>query len=462
MNSTPPHFGIADSARHPSVLRCIMVFAIVALSATKLAAHDQIPGAPQSDPIALVGGTIHRVDGDVIESGVIVFEDGKITAIGKSLTLPDGCQTIQCNGKQIYPGLFESISNIGLVEVNSVRASVDTNEIGSDNANLRSWIAVNPDSELIPVARANGILLASIAPDRGDLRGQVGVLAMDGWTYADMLVQGPAGMMVSGAAFDAGEDDDEERAKQRDEKLRKLTERLEEAARYAAARERSPRDQPIDVRLEALLPVVNGDLPMIIDADRRRQIEAAVAFCVTHGIRPIIYGGYDAESCAELLRQYDVPVIIHGTYRLPRRRDEVYDFAYTLPARLKKAGVRFAIGGEGSGYPGGASNARNLPYHAATAVAFGLSAEDAIRAITLSPAEIHGVADRLGSLTVGKDATLIVVDGDILETPSKVERAFIRGAAVDLGSKHETLYKKYLEKYRRAGAVDAKQGVGDR
>ena len=412
-------------------------------------AHDQIPGHVPKGDVAIVGGTVHVVDGPVLASGTVLMRDGKIVEVGKKVKLSAKCRKIDATDKHVYPGLMESISNLGLVEINAVDVTVDTNELGSENANLKSWIAVNPDSELIPVARSNGVLLASIAPDRGLIRGQIGVIALDGWTYGDMLIKGPAGMMASWRGLDSREDDDAKRATERDKRLKEFDEFIDSAKRYA---ERRTADSGValDVRYEDFLPVIRGEVPMVVDADSRRSIEAAVTFCVDRGIRVVIYGGYDAAECATLLKRHDVPVIVHATYRLPRRRHEPYDHPYTLPKRLSDAGIRFAIGGEGSGYPGGASNARNLPYHAAVAAAYGLSVEDALRSITLSPAEIMGVADRVGSLTAGKDATLFIADGDILITQTQVTDAFIGGAPVDLGDRHKSLYRKYQQKYRAA------------
>lgn len=412
-------------------------------------AHDQIPGAPQSRPIVITGATVHVVDGPAIENGFVLFEEGKIKAVGKAVDIPKKAIQLDGTGKHVYPGLIESITDIGLREISAVDATDDRTEHGDRNPNARSWIAVNPDSELIPVARAGGVLVAMTAPRGRWLRGQAAVIALDGWTVDEMAILAPAGLYVDWGAMHPRDSDDKKRREKREQKLSDLDELLDEARRYGSAKEARPAGTPTDLRLESLLPVIHGDRPLIAEADLQPEIESAVAYAQAQGLRLVIDGGYDAVECAELLKQYNVPVIVGSTYRLPLRRDDPYDAAYTLPLRLREAGVRFAIAGEGAGSPGGAAAARNLPYHAAIAVAFGLPHGEAIRSITLSAAEILGVADRIGSITVGKDATLIVADGDILETETNVINAYIQGRAVDLGSRHKTLYEKYKLKYSR-------------
>jgi imidazolonepropionase-like amidohydrolase len=201
-----------------------------------------------------------------------------------------------------------------------------------------------------------------------------------------------------------------------------------------------------DVRWEAMLPVLEGHMPLIVSADEIQQIQSAVAFADREKVRVILHGGYDAPHCAELLRKHDIPVIVGGVYRLPRRRWDAYDAAYTLPERLRQAEIRYCISGTEDR---GASNVRNLPYHAATAAAYGLPRDEALKAITLYPAQILGVADRVGSLEVGKDATLIVTSGDPLETATQVRAAYVQGRAVVLNDRHKALYRKYRAKYER-------------
>jgi imidazolonepropionase-like amidohydrolase len=230
-----------------------------------------------------------------------------------------------------------------------------------------------------------------------------------------------------------------------DPELKVLEETFDQAERYRAGLQ-SPTPPPFDARLAALVPVLERKIPVVASAFRAPQIRSAVAFAKHRGLKLIIYGGYEALECQEILLAEKIPVIVAGVYRLPARRDLPYDDAYTLPARLAAAGIPFCIATAGRF---GGSTLRNLPYHAATAAAYGLEPAAALRAITLSAAEIFGVQDRVGALAPGLDATLFIADDDILETPTQVTHAFMQGRAVDLSSKHTQLYKKYSQKYER-------------
>ena len=427
--------------------RCITMLSVV-FAAGGICCADEIPGAKQKGPIALVGGTIHTVSGDAIEGGTIVFENGKITAVGKNVAIPDGAEQLSAEGKHVYPGLFESHSQMGLTELSAVRATVDTSETGDVNPNAKAVNSVNPENMIIPVTRANGVLLALASPSGGLISGRSAVLQLDGWTYEDMTLKPEAAMQVNWPsqslsprrARRMSKKEIEEFKKRQAENLRGIRKLFDQARAYRDLRESSPQDQPFDLRLEGMVDVVNGTLPIMVRADRAAEIQSAVAFAVEQKVKLIILGGYDAELCADLLKKHDVPVIISAIYRLPQRRDDNYDAPYTQALRLQKAGVKYCISGTDRSETW---NARLLPYHAATAVAYGLDPDEAIRAITLYPAQILGVDDRVGSLDVGKDATLIVTDGTPLETFTNVETAFIQGRAVDLSSKHLRLFKKY-------------------
>ncbi|MBW3599758.1 MAG: amidohydrolase family protein [Planctomycetes bacterium] len=414
-------------------------------------AGPEIPGEKQSRPVAMVGGTIHPVSGPAIENGVLLFDDGKIVAVGQDVEIPVDAERIELKGKHVYPGLFDAFTDMGLVEINSVRATRDQAETGDVNPNVRSWVAVNPDSELIPVGRANGVLLTLTAPVGGLISGKSAVMQLDGWTYEDMTLQPDVGMHVQWPRMApvsdwAVEESAKEQMKRRDEALERLRQTFDDARAYQKARQADGERHPLDLRWEAMLPVLDGELPLIVAANDIQQIQSAVAFAAEQKVRMILYGGYDAPHAAALLKKHDIPVIVGEVYRLPERRSDPYDTPFTVPERLRQAGVPFCISGAGRF---GASNVRNLPYHAAMAAAFGLPRDEALRAITLSPAEILGVADRVGSLEPSKDATLFIATGDPLETPMQVTAAYIQGRRVNLDNRHKRLYRKYREKLQR-------------
>ena len=424
--------------------------------ASSATAGPEIPGAEQQQPIALVGGTIHPIDVDVIPQGTLLMEDGRITAVAREVLLPENTRQVDIRGQHVYPGLFDAATNIGLVEINAVRATRDHTEIGLLNPNVRAEVAVNPDSELIPVTRANGVLLCLTAPAGELVAGMSAVVQLDGWTWEEMTLRSAVGLHVQWpnmAPLERWyiEESSDEQLKNRDEQLRKLDEFFADARAYATARRAADAGGPSldgDPRLEAMAPILSGDLPAIVAADTIGQIESAVAFAVRENVRMILLGGYDAPLCADLLKRHKIPVIVTGVYRLPSTRSDAYDDPYTLPERLRKAGIRFCIT---SSARFGASNVRNLPYNAAMAVAHGLPPAQGLRAITLSAAEILGVDDRVGSLQPSKDATLIITDGDPLETTTHVVRAYIQGREVDLDNRHKRLWRKYQEKYERLG-----------
>ncbi|MFY9252750.1 MAG: amidohydrolase family protein [Fuerstiella sp.] len=427
---------ITTSARR-ILLIAIAVFA--GNSCTSVSATDEVPGAPQSRPVALTNAVIHTIFGPPIENGTIVFEDGKITEIGKKVKSPKNAQVVDLKGQHVYPSLIEALSQIGLREISAVRATIDSSETGSINPNVKAHVAVNPDSEVIPVTRANGILIAVSAPSGGRVSGYASVMQLDGWTYEQMTLQPNVAMVVNWPSPpSSGESPG----------LKELRELLDDARAYKAARDTEGGGQKHDIRLEGLLPVVAGEVPMLAKADDASEIQAAVAFAVEQGLKVIIFGGHDAEQCADLLKKHNVPVIIDSVHRRPVRRHEAYDVAYTLPARLSSKGVKFCI----SCYDRSETwNTRNLPYHAATAAAHGLSYEDALRSVTLFPAEILGIADRVGSLEKGKDATIIITTGDPLETDTQVTKAYVQGREVQLTSRHTRLNDKYEQKYRQQG-----------
>lgn len=450
----------------------VLTLLSIATVSSMASSSDPVPAPEQSGPIAIVGATIHPIDRGPIEDGTIVFDRGKITHIGFRVQIPAGCEVIEATGKHVYPGLIASATSMGLIEISSVRATDDQREAGNLNPNARAASSVNPDSEHIPVARANGIALAVTRPSGGLISGQSALLRLDGWSWEDLAVTQNLGVEVQwpsqGGRRRFFEDDDaharghshdhagipavEPRAEDnprdaaRSSRVDEIRELFKQAKIYCKNRPAgwkiSDGNAP-DLRLEGLRAAVEGTTPVFIHAQGAREIRAAVEWALGAELRPVIVGGRDATQVAEFLAERNVPVVYGPVHRLPSKRDSAYDEPFTAPAALARAGVEFCIGSFDT------SNVRNLPYHAATAAAFGLGADKALEAITLAPARIFGVSDRYGSLTRGKSATMILTDGDPLEIPTQVEAMWIDGRSIDLTSRHTQLRDKYTEKIQR-------------
>ncbi len=416
-------------------------------------ASDPIPAPKQRTPIALTGGTIYTVSGDVIEGGTIVFDKGKITAIGRNVRIPDNAERIDVSGKQIYPGLVDAFSNMGMSEIGSVRGTLDMSETGTINPNVRAEVTFHPESELIPVARSGGVTIAVSTPLGGTITGTSAAMMLDGWTWEDATLKAPVGLVVLWPSMVYVESpyrrqSKEEWLKERNERLQELSEAFANARAYIKGKDsETTKGIPAhdsDVRWESLRPVLNREIPVIVAASELTEIQSAIAWAEKEQVEVVIAGGRDAWRVAEILKSKDIPVLLTNIHSGPPRRWEPYDLVFSLPEKLRAAGVRFCISGDYD-----ASNARNLPHHAATAAAYGLPADEALKAITLYPAQILRLDDAVGSLEVGKDATLIVSSGDILDLSSRVERVFIQGKKIDLRDKHKQLYNKYKEKYNQ-------------
>lgn len=436
--------------RHPSLT------AALALSAAALSAAD----APTAVAVAIAikGARIVTVSGATVEKGTIVLSGGKIAAVGADVSVPSGARVIDGSGKTVYPGLIDGLTTLGLVEIGSVPGSVDTSEVGDVNPHAKAWIAVHAHSELLPVARANGLTAALAAPQGGLISGQSALLRLTGTTPDALTVKTPVAMHINYPTgrppFDftrmfeepelkTFEDRQKEKKKNQEKELKRLANLLEEAKAYGAALEAAKAGQAAvpkpDLPMEALAPVARGELPVVMRADDEADIRGAVKFAADHGLKLVIAGGLDAWRCADLLEEKKVPVLVN-VERLPRKESDPYDAAYANAGILFKAGVRFAIVSDD------ASQARNLPYEAAMASAYGLPAEAALRSITLSPAEIFGVASRMGSLEVGKDANVVVTTGDILDHRTQVTDVFIDGVSQSLETKHTRLYQQFKDR----------------
>lgn len=405
--------------------------------------------APPAKTVVLTGADLYTVSHGVVANGELLIRDGKIAALGAHVDAPADAERIDLHGKRIYPGYISANSMLGLSEIEAVRATNDFAEVGAINPDVRAEVAINPDSALLPVARANGVLTALVTPHAGDeglITGQSALIKLDGWTWEEMTLQAPMAVHLSWPSARVPSWLPQEVQDKAAEGLKKKVATLEQALRdakaYAAAKHAGK--VPIeDLRWEAMLPVVEGRGRLFVTAEDAVQIREALAFAEREQVKIVIVGGTDAWRFAATLKSRDVPVLLGAAHQLPLRRWEGYDSIYASAGKLAAAGVTFAIAPDS-----GASFERNLPYQAASYAAAGLGEEAALRAITLTPAEILGVAQRLGSLDVGKEATLFVATGDALDERTSVERAWIQGHAVDMTTRHTRLYDTYQSKYR--------------
>jgi len=404
-------------------------------------------------PIAIRGARIVTVSGPVIEKGTIVLSGGKIVAVGENAAIPGVAEVIDGTGKTVYPGLINGLTTLGLTEIGSVPGSVDTTETGDINPQARAWLAVQPHSDLIPIARANGVTVVLTAPQGGLVSGQSALLRLAGTTPEALTVKQPAAMhmvyptgrpvfnlarLFEEPELKTFEDRVKDRRQNQEKELRRLGNLIEDA-RALGQRRGANLPSDVDLAEEALGAVARGELPVVMRADAEDDIRGAVRFAGEHGLKLIIAGGLEAWRCADLLKEKDVPVLLQVD-RLPLRESDRYDASFTNPSALHRAGVRFAIVSDD------AADTRNLPYEAAMARAYGLPADVALRAITLSPAEIFGVSDRLGALAVGKDADVFVATGDIMDTRTQVTHVFVDGAPQSLETRHTRLYREFKDR----------------
>lgn len=412
--------------------------------------------------LRLVGGIVHTVAGPTRTNAAVLVRDGKIAAVGPEADAPAD-QTVDLRGQHLYPGLVAPTTVLGLLEIDGVRATRDTTEVGEFTPEVNAWVAVNPDSELIPVARANGYTHAQVIPLGGLVSGVSGVIQLQGWTTEDLVVRRAAALHVFWPSFEldltpkhlASPKDKwkspEEQVRDREKRLRELDAFFTEAAAYHQARTALARTngtawRPVPA-WEAMGPVVRGELPLWLHADEARQIQSAVEWAARRRFRMVLAGGRDAARCATLLATNQVSVAYEHVFTLPARDTDAYDVQFAAPAVLARAGVPVAFT-EGTDRFG-ASGIRNIPYCAAQAVAFGYPADEAIRSLTLYPARMLGLADRLGSIEVGREASLIAVDGDILDIRRRVTRMWIRGEEVSLESRHTRLNDRYRKRPRK-------------
>jgi imidazolonepropionase-like amidohydrolase len=443
------------------ILRFVTVGVAVCILSIGASAQNQPPSI-----VAITHAKIFTLSGSPIEDGTVVIRDGKIAAVGASVEVPAGAQVIEAKGLQIYPGLFDPITQMGLSEISAVRATVDTTETGAYNPDVVAATAVSPSSEHIAVTRASGITEVLAVPDSGGfdgggsqgvIGGQASAIHLAGWTIYDMTIKKSVAMVISWPEMETRSFDFTtfsiknkpfSEAKQDYEKqINELADYLDRARHYAQAMGHGgPADYQRDLKLEALAPVVRGQLPVLVFADRARDIRNAVEFCDKQKLKMILAGGEQAYRVKDLLRSKGIPVILRPTLTLPSEEDDAYDRLLSQPAELAAAGVKIAFGSFDNSF------ARRLGQQAANAVAYGLPYDEALKAVTVYPAEIFGVADQVGTLETGKVANIIVTNGDPLELTTEVKYLFIKGQSTSLDNRHLRLYEKYLNRPKATAA----------
>jgi len=420
-----------------------------------------VPCTPaQTNVYAITHAKIFTVSGSTIEDGTLVIRDDKIAAVGAAVEVPAGAQVIDAKGLQVYPGLFDPITQMGLREIGAVSATVDSTETGSYNPDVVASEAVLPSSEHIPVTRASGITEVLAVPasggldsfgSRGVLGGQASAIHLAGWTLSDMLLKKSVAMVLNWpeiqtrtfdfATFTRKEKPFTEAKQEYEKQVNELTDWLDRARHYAVALGHGgTSDYQRDLKLEALVPVTRGELPVLVFADRARDIRNAVEFCEKQKLKMILAGGIEAYKMKDLLRSKSIPVILRPTLTEPIDEDDAYDRVLSQPAELTAAGVKFAFGSFDNSF------ARRLGQQAANAVAYGLQYQEALKAVTLYPAQILGLADQVGTLDTGKIANVIVTTGDPLELTTDVKYLFIKGQLTSLDNRHKALYDKYSKR----------------
>ena len=432
----------------------MVVVATSLLSPTVAKAQVRMTVPPQSEAVALRGATIHTVTNGVIENGTILFENGVIRAIGTDVEIPTGTRVVDVSGKHIYPGLIDAYSTVGISEIGSVDVSSDVNELGDFNPNVRAEVAVNAESRHIGTTRSAGVLVTLTTPGGGLISGMSSAMSLEGWDWEEMSMESAAALNVNwpnprggrggrggrGRGFGPGP---QEPPPTYAEQVQQLKDFFAEARAYRDATA-AGEEVRTDSRYTAMIPALDGEIPVVVSADGAAQINDAITWAQEEGVRLVIRGGGDAIHVADRLVANDIPVILTSTMAAPGRDYEGYDGAYTMPARLYEAGVRFAISG-GSG----ALYTNRLPWEAGVAEAFGLPEEEALKAVTINAAEFMGISDRVGSLEPGKQATLLITTGTPLDMTSDIEQSYIQGREIDMLDIQKFFFQKYMEKVRQ-------------
>lgn len=435
-----------------------------------LIASSIAASAAANDTFLIRNVDVYPVTSAPVKGVSLLVSDGKIADIGTKIVAPKGMKIVEGKGLRVYPGMIDSTTEIGLSEISAERVTVDTGELGEFMPQLRALVAVNVESEHIPVVRVNGITSVMSFPASGGrgggrggaatqiISGQAALIHLDGWTWEDMEINRSAAMHIlfpnipgrggRGGAADfpeefagfVGSTTYTEQKRQYDQQIQKLNDFFNAARQYQKERTSNAPGFKRDLKMEAMVPVLEGKVPAAVTAVRERTIRDAIAFADKQHIKIVIMNPRELKNVAADLKAKNIPVILGRTEALPENEDAPYDEAESLPSEVFKAGVKFAFG------TGSNEFVRNLPYNAARAAAYGLPQEEALKAVTINPAQIWGASDKLGSIEKDKWADLMVTDGDPLEAPTQMKYLYIKGKEIDLTNKQTRLYQKYLNR----------------
>ncbi len=429
------------------IKKSFLGFAFAGLSFMSIAQETVYPAPPQKSTFALTNATIHVGNGEVIQNGMVLVSNGKIIDVRPTAPIAD-IAVYDCKGQHIYPGLILSSSQLGLVEVNSVRATQDATEIGVLNPSIRSVVAYNTDSKVINTLRTNGILLANIVPDGGVLSGSSSVVQLDAWNWEDAAYVTDHGIHFrmpslltrrGGGRFgqQQSQGDPVQRALAQIEEVKSF---FKEAKAYSTI----ARPMPVNLKYEAVKGLFSKKQKLFIHCNIVKEMLVAIDFVKEFGFDVVIVGGADSWRIAPMLKEHNIAVILDQMHSLPTMMDDDVDQPYKTPAILQEAGVLFAINDED-----GNSRYRNLPFNAGTAAAYGLTKEQALSAVTLNAAKILGIDNLTGSIEKGKDANIVVSKGDLLDMRTNIiTRAYIQGREIKLEDKHKQLAERYEYKYQ--------------
>ena len=430
--------------------KIFLIITCVAVITGAFAQETILPAPAQKETIALTNATIHVGNGQVIQNGTVVFKNGKITEVGANASTA-GAKVIDCKGKHIYPGLILSATQIGLVEVPTVRATADGSEIGEMNPSIRSLVAYNTDSKVINTLRYNGILLGNIVPDGGLISGSSSVVQFDAWNWEDAAYRSDGAIHFrmpsllqrrggrGGFGNFGGGQQNVDPVKRGLEQIENVKIFFREAKAYMAEANHAS----VNLKFEAVRGLFEKKQKLFIHCNIVKEMLLAIDFAREFGFDVVLVGAADSWQIADLLRQNNIAVVLNQLHNLPVMIDDDIDQPFKTPSMLQKAGVLFSITDDDEN-----TRSRNLAFNAGTAAAYGLTKEEALSAITLNAARILGIADRTGSIEAGKDANIVVSEGDLLDMRTNIiDHAYIQGRDVDLHNKQTQLAEKYENKY---------------